>query len=176
MSDILITGEVSNSKLAAVFDSHSGAREAVAAMLAELDVRSAQVKVITPETMDVDIKLEPEGGGIWRTIIVSHVWLGILGIVLGLMLFGVLMWMGVPFVVDSPWTTALVTAGFGGIAGLLLGGLVSLRPDHDRYIHATRNAIADGRTTVVVHALSSAQRSQAAQFLAARGAEVTETL
>ena len=61
-------------------------------------------------------------------------------------------------------------------AGPLLGGLVSLRPDHDRYVHATRDAMEAGRGTVVVHALSVAQRQAASEFLAARGGDVTRTL
>jgi hypothetical protein len=58
----------------------------------------------------------------------------------------------------------------------MLGGLVSLRPDHDRYVQAARDAIASGRTTVVVHAFSVAQREQAAELLRAQGGEVTSTL
>jgi hypothetical protein len=58
----------------------------------------------------------------------------------------------------------------------LLGGLVALRPDHDRYLHATRDAITERRYTVVVQALSAEQRDRAAENLAARGAEVRSTL
>jgi len=36
--------------------------------------------------------------------------------------------------------------------------------------------IASGRTTVVVHAFSVAQREQAAELLRAQGGEVTSTL
>lgn len=176
MSDSPVTGEVSNSKVAAVFASRVVARDAVAAMIAELDLQPAQIKVITPDSTDVDIKLEPEGGGIWRTIVVAHVRLGLLGAVLGLIAFGILVWTGVPFVVQSPWAAGLAAVAFGGVAGLLLGGLVSLRPDHDRYIQATHDAMDEGRTTVVVHALSAEQRSRAADFLSRRGADVTETL
>jgi len=65
---------------------------------------------------------------------------------------------------------------FGGVAGLMLGGLVSLRPDHDRYVQATRDAMAAGNTTVVVHAFSADQRHQAAELLRSNGGEVTSTL
>lgn len=176
MSDIPVTGEVSNSKVAAVFQTRAAARAAAAAIVAELGLQPAQVKVITPDTEDVDIKLEPEGGGIWRTIVLAHLRLGIAGAILGLVVFGVLMWMAVPFVVSSPRAAGLAAIAFGGVAGLLLGGLVSLRPDHDRYIHATRDAMDEGLTTVVVHALSTDERSRAAEFLSRRGAEVTQTL
>lgn len=176
MADIPLTGEVSNSKLAAVFDSRHAAHEAALALCRELRLAPAQVKLLTPGSADVDIKLEPEGGGIWRTIVVAHLWLGIWGALLGLLAFGLLYWGGVPFVVQSPIAAVLALLFFGTTAGLLLGGLVSLRPDQDRYIHATRDALEQGRSTVVVHALSSGQRTRAAEFLSARGADVTQTL
>lgn len=176
MSDNVLTGEVSNSKLAAVFATRLAAREAAEALVAASDLQPAQVKVIGPGEADVGIKLEPEGGGIWRTIIVAHARLGVLGAVSGLVVFGVLVALGVPFVVQSPWAAGLVLAGFGAVAGLMLGGLVSLRPDHDRYVHATRDAMEAGQGTVVVHALSTAQQKMAAEFLAQHGGEVTRTL
>ena len=135
-----------------------------------------QVKLITPQSADVDIKLEPEGGGIWRTIILAHLWLGIWGGVLGLLAFALLYWGGVPFIEQSPIASVLVLLFFGSTAGLLLGGLVSLRPDHDRYIHATHDAVGQGQFTVVVHALSPEQNARAADFLAGRGGQVTKTL
>lgn len=176
MSDLPVTGEVSNSKLAAVFASRDAARDTASAIVAELGLQPAQVKIVGPESADVNIQLEPEGGGIWRTIVVAHVRLGIAGAVAGLLAFGALFWMGIPFVVQSPWAAGLAATGFGATAGLLLGGLVSLRPDHDRYIEATRGAISDGRTTLVVHALSAEQNARSAAYLEQRGADVTRTL
>ena len=70
----------------------------------------------------------------------------------------------------------LVFVFFGLIGGLLLGGLVSLRPDPDRMVEATREALEAGQTTVVVHAYSAEQRAQAAEFLRASGGNVTSTL
>lgn len=176
MSDLLVTGEVSNSKLVAVFAAPEVARDAAAAAVAQLSLQPAQVRVIAPGAADVGIQLEPEGGGIRRTLIVAHLWLGVAGVVAGALVFVLLVALGVQFVVSSPWAAGLALVGFGGVAGLLLGGLVSLRPDHDPYIHATRDALATGRTAVVVHALSAAQRARAAELMAAQGGEVTQTL
>lgn len=176
MSDSPVSGEVSNSKLAAVFDSGPAARDAAAALVAAVGLQPAQVKVIAPDEPDANIKLEPEGGGIWRTIVIAHVRLGILGAVLGGVAFGIMMWMGVPFVARSPVAAGLVTICFGAVGGLLLGGLVSIRPDHDRYVQATHDAMDARRTTVIVHALSHDEQARAREFLASRGAEVTGTL
>jgi hypothetical protein len=176
MSDNPVTGEVSNSKVAAVFTNRTAASDAVVALLVDSDVESTQIKLIAPGERDIGTKLEPEGRNMFDTVLVAHARLGLLGAVGGLILFAVLNWQGVPLVANSPWAAAGACVFFGAIAGLMLGGLVALRPDHTPYIDATRAARDTGRTTVLVHALSAKQRSHAAEFLAARGGEVTQTL
>lgn len=171
-----VTGELSNSKVAAVFPREAAARAAAQAVAAALDLDAAQVQVITPSEPHPGRKLEPESRGIWRTIVVAHVRLGIVGAVVGVVAFAVLYAIGLPFITASPVAAALILLGFGAVAGLMLGGLVSLRPDHDRYVEATRDAMEAGNTTVVVHAFSVEQRHQAAEFLRGQGGEVTSTL
>jgi hypothetical protein len=171
-----VTGELSNHKVAAVFTSSGEARQAADAVVAQLLLGAAQVQLIRPDEPRASRKLEPESQGIWRTIVVAHVRLGLVGAVVGIVAFGALYAMGWPFIVNSPIAAFLVLLFFGSIAGLLLGGLVSLRPDHDRYVQATQDAMAAGQTTVVVHALTSQQRAAAADFLRDRGGEVTSTL
>jgi hypothetical protein len=172
----LVTGEVSNSKVAAVFAQEFTAREAARGVSAALSLTQAQVQIITPGEPHPGRKLEPESAGIWRTILVAHLRLGIIGAIVGLLLFAVLYRYGPAYVAASPVASALVLLFFGAVGGLFLGGLVSLRPDHDRYVEATRDAMAAGSTTVVVHAFSAEQRAQAAEYLRAQGGEVTSTL
>jgi hypothetical protein len=171
-----ITGELSNSKLAAVFPHERSARAAAQAVSDRLSLGAAQVQVITPTEPQAGRKLEPESHGIWRTIVVAHVRFGLGGAAVGLLAFAALYAMGVAFIVNSPVAASLVLLFFGAVAGLMLGGLVSLRPDHDRYVEATRDAMTEGNTTVVVHAFSVQQRDQAAELLRAEGGEVTSTL
>ena len=176
MSDIPITAEVSNHKVAAAFPDPGVARQVAAAVASTLSLGASQVQLIRPGEPHPGRKLEPESRGIWHTIVVAHVKLGIVGVVAGVVVFGVLYAMGLPFIVNSPVAALLVLVFFGGVAGLMLGGLVSLRPDHDRYVEHTREAMQEGMTTVVVHAFSVEQRAQAANFLRDRGGEVTSTL
>lgn len=171
-----ITGEVSNHKVAASFSSASFAQQAAADVTSALSLGLAQVQLVRPDERHPGHKLEPESSGIWRTIVVAHVRLGVAGVVVGVLAFAVLYETGVPFIVNSAVAALLVLVFFGAIAGLMLGGLVSLRPDHDRFVEATRDAMHEGRTTVVVHAFSAEQRTRAAEFLRARGGEVTSTL
>lgn len=172
----VITGELSNSKIAAVFPRESTARQAALGVAQALSLTQAQVQVITPAEPHPGRKLEPESKGIWRTIVVAHVRLGIAGAVGGLLVFAALYASGLAFIVNSPVAAALALVFFCTIGGLFLGGLVSLRPDHDRYVEATRDAMAAGNTTVVVHAFSTEQRDEAAAFLRAQGGDVTSTL
>lgn len=171
-----VTGELSNSKLAAVFPHEGAARAAAQALSATLSLGPTQVQVITPTEQHPGRKLEPESSGIWRTIVIAHVRLGIVGAVAGVLLFAVLYAMGFAFIVNSPVAAGLSLLFFGAVAGLMLGGLVSLRPDHDLYVEAARDAMAEGNTTVVVHAFSADQRDQAAELLRAQGGDVTSTL
>ncbi|MDI9239934.1 hypothetical protein QLQ15_13560 [Lysobacter sp. LF1] len=173
-----VTGELSNHKVAAVFASPHVAQQAADAVFSELSLGAAQVQLIRPDEPEArsSRKLEPESHGIWRTIVVAHIRLGIAGAVLGALAFAVLYAMGLPFVVNSAVAALLVLVFFGAVGGLMLGGLVALRPDHDRYVEAAHEAMATGRTTVVVHALNAEQRSRAADFLRSRGGDVTSTL
>ncbi|QCO67574.1 riboflavin biosynthesis protein RibA [Luteimonas yindakuii] len=176
MSDNPVTGEISNSKIAAVFDTAAAARDAATAAISAMDLHPTQVKVITPDEPDASIKLEPEGRGIWRTIVIAHLRLGLFGAAAGAIAFAIMMWIGVPFVVQSPVAAALVTIAFATVGGLMLGGLVAMRPDHDRYVDATRTAMAARRTTVIVHARSREEQQQAKDFMSGRGGDVTGTL
>ena len=103
----------------------------------------------------------------------AHLWFGIGGLAAGALAWGVLMWIGVTLIVSSAVVSGIAFVFMGAIAGLMLGGLVALRPDQDGYVMATQDAIADRRSTVVVHALSGEQADRAAAVL---GAEVTRTL
>lgn len=176
MPTTLLTDEYSNHKLAAVFHSAPRARDAARSLVSRLGLGAAQVQLLAPGDPFPGRKLEPESRGILRTILVSHVRLAMAGAVVGLALFAGLHLAGVPFVTQSPVASALVLLGFSTLGGMLLGGLVSLRPDHDPYIQAARDAMRAGDTTVVVHAFSSEQRDEAAALLREQGAEVTSTL
>ena len=176
MTTTPLTDEYSSHKLAAVFHSAQGARDAASSLVTKLGLGEAQVQLVSPGEPFPGRKLEPESSGILRTIVVSHVRLAVVGAIAGLLVFAVMYAAGVPFIVQSPIASALVLLAFSTFGGMLLGGLVSLRPDHDTYIHATRDAMRAGDTTVVVHAFSSEQRDEAATLLRERGAQVTSTL
>jgi hypothetical protein len=134
------------------------------------------VQLITPREGRVGRKLEPESHGIFVTMIRAHVGLGLAGAVVGALAFAVLYAMGLPFIVNSAPAAAAIAVFFGTVAGLLMGGLVTLRPDHDLYILKIREAVGEGRCAVVVHALSHQQMEIAADMLRRSGGDVVRTL
>lgn len=176
VSDNPITGEVSNSKVAAVFASEASAREVAGRVRSTLQLSEAQVQVITPADRRPGHKLEPETQGIFHTIVRAHVHFGFWGAVAGAVVFGLLWALGLPLIVNSAALAGAVMIAFGAVAGLMLGGLVSLRPDHDLYINTVIDALGEGRSAVVVHAFSKEQNAQAEALLKDASGEVVSTL
>jgi len=176
MAELLsLLPESSSGKVAAVFASEASARRAAGALRTALDLSDAQVQVVTPADRHPGRKLEPESHGIFRTMLRAHARLGLLGLATGAALFGALWWAGVPMVAQSPGFAAFAILFFGAIGGLMAGGLLTLRPDHDPYILLVQEALAGGRCAVVVHALSSTQKDAAEAWLRDASDEVVAT-
>ena len=171
-----LTAEVSNTKVAAIFANASAARAQAARIRDALQLSEAQVQVVTPADPRPGHKLEPESHGIFRTMIRAHVVLGLAGAVVGALVFAALWAMDIPFIVNSAVLAAAVLVAFGMVAGLMFGGLVTLRPDHDPFILKVQQAIGEGRSAVVVHAYSHDQGAQARDLLRDASDEVVSTL
>ena len=60
-------------------------------------------------------------------------------------------------ILSHPLLALMVLLFFGGIFGLLFGGLLSLRPDHYRVMAAVRKAIKRGRWAVISHPVNHDQ-------------------
>lgn len=171
-----VTGEASDSKVAAIFDSERSARRIAQALRKTLRLRQSQVQVITPEDRHPGRKMEPEDSGIFRTLVLAHVRMGLVGAAAGVLLFALLYFGGLDLVTASPGFASALIIGYGAVFGLMVGGLVTLRPDHDPYIHKVRDALAEGRSAVVVHAFDAEQRKAAKEALDAQGGETIRTL
>lgn len=176
MSPSPVLGEVSSGKVAAIFGDRARADEIATQIRTSLRLSTAQVQVVTPRGRQQGRKLEPESRGIFRTMIRAHARLGLLGAVLGAIAFGVLWVAGVPMIANSALMAAVALTAFGTVAGLMLGGLVTLRPDHDAYILKVHEAIGEGRCAVVVHALSGEQLAQAEVLLRDASGEVVSSI
>lgn len=160
------TGETSNHKLAAVFEDHDGAERARSALVDETVLEAEQVDVLDPGSERANRALLPESHGIWRTLVRSHVVLGIAGAVAGVALFALLDAAGATFVSDNPLAALGAFVLVLTLFGLMLGGLVTLRPDQVPYIRVAREALQAGRSVLVVHARSERELGDARSLLA----------
>ena len=168
--------ESSLTKVAALFGRAMDARAAAERLIQHGRFPERQVKVVGPGDAMLDRKLEPEADGIFGTMIKAHAVLGIAGLFVGLLFAGVLLLSGVSFAVASPYSTAIVAGFFGLVGGLLLGGLVTLRPDHDVLIAEVGDAVREGHWAVVAHPRNRNQERHAVDVLAHSGGKVVQTL
>ncbi|MDT8410369.1 MAG: hypothetical protein RQ741_12260 [Wenzhouxiangellaceae bacterium] len=160
-----LTGESSSHKIAGVFDAEQEAREALSRLVRATSLADDQVVLVKPDDPDRGRKLEPESRGIWHTLIRAHLWLGLAGAIFGGILFWLLAGWGVAWVGDNPaWAAGMLILGFF-VAGLLLGGLLTLRPDHVPYLRHSATTLDEGKFLVAVHARSLAQLAEARQEL-----------
>jgi hypothetical protein len=178
----LIFGERSLTKVAGLFASKSLA-ESVAARLKQAGgLDDPQVYLVGPpdgaavSSPAFSRKLEPEQAGIWRTLIRAHVVFGMLGVVAGALLYLVFLTVDNAAVESTPGMSLAIMLSFGGIAGLLFGGLMTARPDHYRVISAVRRAVRQGRWAVVIHPLTQHQIDVAMRELRARSVRVVRSL
>lgn len=150
-------GERSLTKVAALFVDRASAETAASQLLQGAGFSAPQVRLLGPETgslRDRDLlarQVEPEPDGIWRTILRAHLTLGLLGGLAGTLLFAGWWLSGAAAIRSTPFMAWVSMAGFGATFGLLIGGLLSMRPDHGRVISRVRRALRHGRWAVVVH-------------------------
>lgn len=163
-----LSGEVADHKLAAECTTESEAEKVVEDLCRSTSLSRDQVRIIRPDEPHPGTRLEPEDQGIWRTAIRSHLWLGLIGMVGGLVLFLILLASGIPFIAQNPTWAGPIFVVFGGVAGMMLGGLFTIRPDHTLYTQKARSALRKGQYVVAVHARGREQLSEAKRYLDAR--------
>lgn len=166
-----LTAEKASTKLAAFFDSERQLDDVSQALRREAELQNPQLWMVRPHDSDYAHKLEPETQGVARTAIRSHLILGLLGLGLGLILWGIMYAMGLPAIRSSPIYSGAAIVAFSTVAGLLLGGLVTARPDHQIVIQAVGKATSEGRWSLVMHPRNEAQCKAAEAVLEAAGVE-----
>lgn len=171
-----LTGEASDHKVAGIFSEGDQARSCAEKLLASMELSQAQVVVLKPgDTVEGSV-LEPESRGIWHTLIRAHVWLALAGAVVGLIVFFLLLALDVAFAVDNRAATLIALVAFCTIGGAMLGGAVTLRPDHAPYLVKVREALNDQRHVVLVHATDQGQMQAAKDTLDQQAEETVSTL
>jgi hypothetical protein len=176
MTRSAVFGEKSLSKVGAAFETAERALEAADRLKRETGIDPDHVRLLEPDDRAIGRKLEPETRGIFRTLTRAHLSLGAAGVLLGVLIALVLVMIDVPVFTSNPGYTLMVFAFFGAIAGLLLGGLVTLRPDHGRLIAWVKESSGGGKWFVLVHARGHDEERKVKEALSAVSDKVVGTL
>lgn len=167
----VLFGERSLTKVAGLFVNRSGAENAAQQVKRMAGLDDAQVTLVGPPDGDdprspaFSSKLEPEQAGIWRTLVRAHLVSGTAGVLAGLLLYLGFVAAGNVAVASTPGMSLVAFVFFGGLLGLLVGGLLTARPDHAIVIVSVRRAIREGRWAVVIHPVTPTQIRRAMREL-----------
>lgn len=165
-------GERATTKIAGSFDRQEDAASTLSALESQTGLKAKQLKLISPHEHKFGTKLEPEGKGIAQTAVRSHVYMGIAGLALGIALWVILYTAGWNLVRSSPGMSMIPFLFFPTIAGLMLGGLITARPDQTAVITQVREAVEQGKWVVVVHPYSPGQCDDAEAVMKGNAGEV----
>lgn len=172
----ILFGEKATTKLAGFFDTQDALDSVSQELRRTAGLQNTQLWVVRPHAADFDRRLEPETEGVARTAVRAHLTLGGLGLIAGMVLWGVLYALGVPAVVSSPYYSGGAILAFATTGGLLLGGLVTARPDHQVVIQAVDTATKAGRWSLVMHPRDQAQCKAVEAVLAGAQVEMVRSI
>ena len=157
----VLLGEDFPHKVSAGFDNHSAAEEAAWSLVHKAGLPPSQIRVVRPDDTHMETKVEPETRGVARTLLKTHIVLGLGALVVGLVTAAVLVTVGPVLTRSSPVMTFIALGFLFPALGLMLAGAISLRPDHDPLIEKTRSASETGRWTVIAHCADNDEKSLA---------------
>ena len=176
-------GERSVTKVAGLFEQKAQAEAAMQQLFRAGALQAGQVRLLGPEDAQMSRQeifgrsLEPENRGIARTMVQTHMVGGLAGAALGVAIYAWFFRTAHPTIVSTPVMSFLAIVGFSIVLGLMLGGLVTIRPDHVRLITSVRSALRHNQWAVVTHPTSAEQTERVRTLLQGGNAlEVLSTL
>ncbi|MDO6695511.1 hypothetical protein Q4574_19585 [Aliiglaciecola sp. 3_MG-2023] len=163
------------SKIVAVYENEFKAKQAAEKLINTAEISEDQFNIVAPEDRQFERKIEPETQAVGKTLLASHLMLGLIGMVTGLLVASSLIIAGTQFAVSSPIMLIIATGTLGTFMGLLVAGAVSLRPDHDSVVNKARDATHHNKWSVIVHAKDRQQIQQAKKVMKDSAVRFAET-
>jgi len=143
------------------FNDEQEAQRGIRALLDRTGLTANQVKLLRPGDRHLSRKLEPESRTIFRTLLSAHLWAAVSGFIAGIALAWLMMRIGPGWAANNPFFTLFTFAWVGTLAGAMIGGLITLRPDREQLIMAARQSSEEGSWTVVAHCESVDEKAAA---------------
>tara|TARA_R110000764_G_scaffold174561_2_gene261033 strand:+ start:257 stop:769 length:513 start_codon:yes stop_codon:yes gene_type:complete len=162
-------------KVSAVYPDEFKARAGLQSVLSSSGLTSSVTKLVAPHDNHFDQKLEKNDKKVGLFMLKAHLSFAIFGIILGLLGAVILAFYGPAYTQASPVFTAIALSVLGFFFGLMLAGLVSLRPDQDGVVNQTREATQEGKWVVVVSTPSHEKTQQVNDILSETAESVTSS-
>ncbi len=174
--DMNIIDEKHPSKVAGIFHSLEMAEAAQEKLIQQGHFKAGDIKIVRPNDAGISKKIEPGDSGIATTLANSHIIFGIGGLVFGLLVALVLITLGPDMFKSSPLLVFFALAFIGAMVGLMIAGVVSLRPDQDHLISDTVEASHENKWSVVVQIDNDEDNERAESLMKETAVSVTHTL
>src|SRR5699024_5257897 len=152
------------------------AAEKCAAEVEATGLKTDQIKLVGPSDERYGKKLEPENDGMAKTLVRSHTSLGVGGFLLGLVLWGALYVFNTGFVRMAPASSLTAFLFFATAGGMMLGGFIAMRPDHQGVIQTVNTAVEDGEWSLVLHPQDEEQAALVTSTLNSAGVKNIRSL
>lgn len=158
------------------FSDEQKARQGITALREQIGLDPQQIKLLKPGDGRLSRKLEPESRGIFRTLLSAHLWAAISGFVVGIALAVLMILFGPSLTANNPLFTVIAFAWVGTLAGAMLGGLITLRPDREHLTMSARKSSKEGDWTVVAHCASAEEKAAAESQLETASRDTNSSL
>ncbi|MCH2192493.1 MAG: hypothetical protein MK188_16425, partial [Gammaproteobacteria bacterium] len=169
---------VSNGELqvAAVFPSKIKVQEVLEIVQEETSVEASQIEIIEAGDPNMSEKLERNSASIGKSMWSSHLLLGSVGLVVGLVTAFLLTLFGPALTQQNPLFTYVALISPGIFIGLFIAGLIGLRPDRNQVIQTVRHAVRFGKVALVINLKNSQSSSKVSQLLKQHTDKVVESI
>jgi len=169
---------VSNGELqvAAVFPSKRKVQEVLEIVQEETSVEASQIEIIEAGDPNMSEKLERNSASIGKSMWSSHLLLGSVGLVVGLVTAFLLTLFGPALTQQNPLFTYVALISPGIFIGLFIAGLIGLRPDRNQVIQTVRHAVRFGKVALVINLEKSQSSSKVSQLLKQHTDKVVESI
>ena len=169
---------VSNGELqvAAVFPSKRKVQEVLEIVQEETSVEASQIEIIEAADPNMSEKLERNSASIGKSMWSSHLLLGSVGLVVGLVTAFLLTLFGPALTQQNPLFTYVALISPGIFIGLFIAGLIGLRPDRNQVIQTVRHAVRFGKVALVINLEKSQSSSKVSQLLKQHTDKVVESI
>jgi len=162
-------------KVSATYSNEFTAKTALDAVKTRSGIDTHDIFLVAPHDNEFDNSLESDDKQVGFFMLKTHLLSATIGVILGLISAGVLAFYGPAYTQSSPVLTAIALSILGFFVGLLIAGLVSLRPDQDAVVNQTRDDSQEGNWVVVVNSPSHEKTQLAYDVLSETSDSVTSS-